>query len=62
MNLSPWFKPSEPPEREGCYQVKDWLGHINYLEWWEGEWRDPNTYDRIPTHRIRCWRGKLITN
>lgn len=32
MNLSPWFKSSEPPEHEGRYQIKDWLGHINYAE------------------------------
>lgn len=57
FDLSPWFKSTEPPERDGVYQVKDWLGHINYLEWWKGEWRNPKTYDRIPTHRIRTWRG-----
>ncbi|MHB0925869.1 MAG: hypothetical protein ACYC1F_05140 [Gallionellaceae bacterium] len=57
MNLSPWFKPSDPPEREGLYQFKDWLGHINYLEWWRGIWRNPKTYDFIPDHRIRAWRG-----
>lgn len=57
MNLSPWFKSSEQPEREGRYQVKDWIGHINYLEWWKGAWRNPETYDHIKTHRICAWRG-----
>lgn len=56
-NLSPWFKPSEPPEHEGRYQIKDWLGHINYAEWWKGEWRNPETYDHIQKKRIRGWRG-----
>lgn len=60
MNLSPWFYPSEPPVREGRYQVKDWIGHINYAEF-EGRlwWSEPRSFKNIPTHRIRAWRGVI---
>lgn len=55
MNLSPWFKPSEPPEHEGLYQAKDWIGRINYLRFIRGTWW--NGANLVPTHRIRAWRG-----
>lgn len=53
--LSQWFKPQEPPVRDGTYQTKDWIGHIHYTEWFEGEWWDGVT--QIPNNRIRAWRG-----
>lgn len=57
MTLSPWFKPSEPPEREGRYQAKDWLGHINYVRFIRGDWWDGTRL--IPPNRIRAWRGMV---
>lgn len=55
MNLSPWFKPSEPPVRDGVYQVKGWDGQIHDTEWTQGEWWDGVT--PIPQKRICAWRG-----
>ena len=57
ITLSPWFFPAEPPVRNGRYQVKGWIGQINYREWFNDHWRDEVNYDRIPQHRIRAWRG-----
>lgn len=55
-NLSPWFKPGEPPERRGRYQVKGWDGSIAYLEWRGDHFRDARG-DAVPARRICCWRG-----
>lgn len=58
MNLSPWFKTSEPPERPGMYQIKGWDGQIRYAEF-EGRlwWDAPRSLGQIPPRRICVWRG-----
>lgn len=56
FELSPWFKQTEPPVRNGRYQVKDWVGNIVYLEWYFDHWRDAK-YDHVPSRKIHAWRG-----
>lgn len=55
MNLSPWFYPSEPPVREGRYQVKDWIGRITEADWDGAHFLRGGL--RVETSTIRCWRG-----
>lgn len=57
MNLSPWFKSTEPPVRGGRYQVKNWIGHISYMEYVGYAWRDGAKI--IPQHKIYAWRGVI---
>lgn len=57
MNLSPWFKASEQPVRNGKYQVKDWAGCITECEW------DGKDFlyvgHRVLMNRICAWRGVM---
>lgn len=55
MNLSPWFYPSDPPVRQGMYQLKSWVGQITEAEWDGAYFRIGDM--RIDPTTIRGWRG-----
>jgi len=64
MNLSPWFLPSEPPERLGVYQIKNYVGVITCAYWDGAHFLHTGLHIRaglrIGITTIYRWRGVTL--